>query len=293
MYPRSYAYTYATENNIRVEFETNPGVIASGKCGENLTWTFDSDGNLLIRGTGAMMDWGQYEDNQFTVNFDSDPWQYIRSDIVSISIEDGVTSVGMGAFMLCDNLENISIPSSVTTIGVRAFAYCFALTDISYGGTAAQWNELCDKTGTGLSDSVTVACAENDIGIGVTLTADDKIIDANGETMEKIRGGEYKKKNAFVEGASITAKVDVADSDAVANYEFVTANLFVIFYDANGYMLVLQQSEIDLSDPFSIAKELTFVIPTGAKTLKILILSDELVPLRGARMIESPVTEIV
>ena len=31
-------------------------VVASGTCGEKLTWTLDSEGTLTISGTGAMTD---------------------------------------------------------------------------------------------------------------------------------------------------------------------------------------------------------------------------------------------
>ena len=75
--------------------------------------------------------------------------------------------------------------------------------------------------------------------------------------------------------------------DAVVNSELVTANIFWIFYDADGLMVYLQQSEVDLSDPLNVAFMTDIRIPAGAKTMKILILSDGLVPLRAARMIES------
>lgn len=30
----------------------------SGTCGDNLTWTLDDEGTLIISGTGDMWDWG-------------------------------------------------------------------------------------------------------------------------------------------------------------------------------------------------------------------------------------------
>ena len=79
----------------------------SGAC----TVTF-SDGVLTFSGTGAMAD--------YTSN--SAPWS--DSDIKTIVIESGVTSIGEGAFASCYNLESVSIPASVTSIGARAFEYC-------------------------------------------------------------------------------------------------------------------------------------------------------------------------
>ena len=48
----------------------------------------------------------------------------------SISIPNGVESIGFGAFRECKNLTSISIPSSVTSIGVYAFGYCTSLNSI-------------------------------------------------------------------------------------------------------------------------------------------------------------------
>lgn len=46
---------------------------------------------------------------------------YARSSISSLTIPNGVESIGYGAFYHCDNLEEVSIPSSVTEIEAYAF----------------------------------------------------------------------------------------------------------------------------------------------------------------------------
>ena len=84
-------------------------IIVSGTCGENLTWTLDSDGKLTISGTGEMTD------------SPSSPWGiYI---VKSVEIEEGVTSIGDNAFFFCRELTSVSIPNSVIVIGSGAFAY--------------------------------------------------------------------------------------------------------------------------------------------------------------------------
>ncbi len=87
---------------------------SSGTCGENLTWTFDEEtGVLTISGTGDMDD---YENNYAM------PWNRYRTKIISIVIEEGVTSIGERTFRgKWGSLESISIASSVTSIGDYAF----------------------------------------------------------------------------------------------------------------------------------------------------------------------------
>lgn len=94
-------------------------IINSGACGENLAWTLDDSGTLTISGTGEMREmWDA-------------PWYILRSSIKTVVIQDGVTSIGNGAFSGCDSLTSITIPDGVTSIGDSAFYGCYNLTTIS------------------------------------------------------------------------------------------------------------------------------------------------------------------
>ncbi len=94
----------------------------SGTCGENLTWTYeDATKTLEISGTGEMEDF--YDDGY-------QPWFNFRSYIKIIIINDGITSIGMGAFTDCTSLVSASIPNSVSSIGSGAFSNCYDLTSI-------------------------------------------------------------------------------------------------------------------------------------------------------------------
>ena len=62
--------------------------------------------------------------------------------LLSITIPDGVTSIGRGAFSGCTNLTNVTIPNSVTSIGGSAFYNCTSLTEINYSGSEEQWKAI-------------------------------------------------------------------------------------------------------------------------------------------------------
>ena len=99
-----------------------PAVIASGTCGDALTWTLTNDGALTISGTGAM---DSYAWNRYT------PWYAYRSQINSVTIDEGVTSIGAYAFYNCASLTEVTIPAGVTSIWSYAFSGCSSLTSVT------------------------------------------------------------------------------------------------------------------------------------------------------------------
>ena len=99
-------------------------VASSGICGENLTYTYDSTTKeLIISGTGAMDD--------YFYDFISNTSPFYGSDIVSVIIENGVTSIGDYAFCRCKKLTSIIIPDSVISIGDFTFSECYRLSDMT------------------------------------------------------------------------------------------------------------------------------------------------------------------
>ena len=99
---------------------TTVDVIGSGNCGangSNVTWKLTSDGTLTISGTGKMYDYMH--------------WYSLRSQVKSVIIEDGVTTIGDCAFDCWDALTSVTLPDSVTTIGNQAFDDCTSLTSIT------------------------------------------------------------------------------------------------------------------------------------------------------------------
>ncbi len=85
---------------------------STGKsCGDNCTWSLDSDGTLTISGSGEMSNFG----------WNNSPWYASRDSITSLKISDKITSIGNNAFLRLGNLSSVTIPASVKTIGSYAF----------------------------------------------------------------------------------------------------------------------------------------------------------------------------
>lgn len=59
------------------------------------------------------------------------PWDSLKSDITTVTIKSGVTSIEDSAFLDCANLTSVTIPDSVTSIGMDAFRGCTSLTGVT------------------------------------------------------------------------------------------------------------------------------------------------------------------
>ena len=91
-----------------------------GLCGNDLSYTLDlNTGHLRVFGTGPMTD---YWFNQ------NPPWSSYAKSIKSITVEDGVTSIGDEAFSNLPNLTTVSLADSVQSIGDESFYWNQSLT---------------------------------------------------------------------------------------------------------------------------------------------------------------------
>jgi len=100
--------TTEPETDILPLAEDAGEIVASGTCGENLTWTLTSQRVLTISGTGDM------DDSFFS-------WYEYHQSIQTVIIEDGVTSIYNTAFADFSNLQSVTIGNSVKRIGWAAF----------------------------------------------------------------------------------------------------------------------------------------------------------------------------
>lgn len=102
--------------------------IANGFCGgegdgTNLTWVLDENGTLTISGSGVMGDYNYYRDDQ--------PWYTYRAQIKEIRINDGVKSIGDGAFYDFNSITSVVLPQGLERIGEDAFFDCTNLNTIN------------------------------------------------------------------------------------------------------------------------------------------------------------------
>ena len=91
-------------------------IMASGTCGDNLTWILDGNGVLTVSGTGDM---------------NSHPWRdSYKEQITSVILEEGVTSIEGGSFWGCSNLTDVTLPNTITILEGAVFDYCRKLKNV-------------------------------------------------------------------------------------------------------------------------------------------------------------------
>lgn len=93
---------------------------------------------------------GDY-DIQFGWKEEIPSYAFHGSELVSIVIPDGITTIEESVFLNCNKLTNITIPASVTEISSNTFHNCDKLTDIYYAGSETDWTAL------GMSDNADLA----------------------------------------------------------------------------------------------------------------------------------------
>ena len=121
-----------TVSNGTVTVKKADSVVQQGSCGANVTWTLNKDGVLTISGSGAMKNY-TYKSEM--------PWYRYNSQIKTVKIENGVTSIGDYAFYGMPAMKEIVIPDGVKTIGAYAFKNCTALKTAELPSTLTKLGE--------------------------------------------------------------------------------------------------------------------------------------------------------
>lgn len=103
-----------------------------GTCGDGLTWEITAGTNTVLsieksgEGTGRMDDYSYVEGSPKPA-----PWDASKSEIQTVSIGTGVTSIGDYAFYRFSKLDSVHIAGDVTSIGSSAFSECSSLSSVT------------------------------------------------------------------------------------------------------------------------------------------------------------------
>lgn len=109
----SAAQDYALANGI--EFEDLRPIPTTGKCGENVTWSFNEETKTLtLSGTGAT---DSYEIDKLP------EFAGYNFDIVNVTVEDGITEIGDYALILESVPEKFTFGKDIATLAEHSFGF--------------------------------------------------------------------------------------------------------------------------------------------------------------------------
>lgn len=149
------AITFGANNTPLEQTEiifNSTGATVPDEPKDSITWSFDSsDGHLFLSGSGDMLEREKASDYE---------WYGFRSSIKSLTIGEGVTSVGANAFTGFVNLGEIIVGKDIKKIGNNSFAGCAKLSLISFVGEPGN---ISSSAFVGCNKRMTVI-GENDLG---------------------------------------------------------------------------------------------------------------------------------
>ena len=169
-------------------------IVASGNCGENITWSLNSNGLLTITGEGAMSGsecaWANYKDQVKEVKFEGNISSLSanafenNTNLTTIVLPDTLTSIGRRAFAECTNLKSVTFPKGLITVGTSSFYKCTSLEQVDLPEDLLYLNEYAFAECTSLKNVI--------IRASTVLIGDDEQTIFNNA---KISG--YKYSGAF------------------------------------------------------------------------------------------------
>ncbi|MDY0236841.1 MAG: leucine-rich repeat domain-containing protein [Gudongella sp.] len=146
---------------------------AKGVSGD-IEWKLE--GGILSIGTakGTPCEMEKYVED----NVCDSPWHRYRSGIHSVSISDGVASVGRGSFYNCQMMRSVKIPSSVRCIGDQAFHDCASLRTVTVPYSVERVGDFAFTYCTSLTDVYFLSDTPPQLGSGLfdTLPTASNII---------------------------------------------------------------------------------------------------------------------
>ncbi|MDR1156284.1 MAG: leucine-rich repeat protein [Bacteroidales bacterium] len=262
-------YTVTAEDGVTTKTYTVKATlraIISGDCIWTLTGT-PGNYTLTISGSGAM---GSYENEDL-------PWYSYRDDIKTAVIEDGITSVGGGAFAGCSNLTAVTIPNSVTTIGYGAFSGCSGLISITIPNSVTNIGGRAFEACSGLT-SVTIPNSVQTIHEWAFRNCTGLTSVTIGSSVQTIGGGAFEDCSGLTSVTipnSVTtigsgAFMDCSDLTSVIIPNSVTTIDDLAFSGCSGLTAITISNSVTIIEDFAFSgcSSLTAVtIPNSVQTI--------------------------
>lgn len=121
--------------------------IQEGKCGDQVRWSLNTvTGEMVITGTGPMYDYAPSKVS---------PWLKYKSSIQTVTIAEGVTTMGAYSFQHCGNLKTVYLPSSITAVGDNVFSNATP-EKVRFEGSAEAWSQVAVGAGNEILNDILV-----------------------------------------------------------------------------------------------------------------------------------------
>jgi len=146
------------------------------------------------------------------------------TSLKSVTIPEGVTSIGGSAFSGCTSLKSVTIPSSVTSIYSTAFNSCSSLTAINVDSSNAHYSSLngvlFDKAQTQLVCYPAGKTGEYTILEGVTYIYGSAFSDCTGLTSIILPSSITSIGGSAFSGCTMTSITIPEGVTSIGNYAF-------------------------------------------------------------------------
>lgn len=126
---------------FNINIAQGASTVASGKCGDNITWTLDSTGTITLDGSG----------NPYSGITES-PWKSYQNQVRSVVIKGTFTEIPAYSFYQNKNISSITIPVAIRYIGKNAFEGCSNLRNIKLSNNLFSIKEEAFKDCTSLQN---------------------------------------------------------------------------------------------------------------------------------------------